>query len=67
MRAFVVVARVGRGGVTRRIRGGGGTSHISTLESSKGGGAVWWLLEPPTSWRHERGGAVRLEGEANLP
>jgi hypothetical protein len=57
---------------SRRVRGGGGTSHTSTMESSdeassrEGVGAVWQRLELPTSWR-EGGGAVQLEGEANLP
>jgi hypothetical protein len=58
---------------SRRVRGGGGTSHTSTMESSneasswrEGGGAVWQRLELSTSWR-EGGGAVQLEGEANLP
>jgi hypothetical protein len=52
--------------------GGGGISHISTMESSdeasswlEGGRVVRQWLELPTSWR-EGGGAVWLEGEANL-
>jgi hypothetical protein len=55
----------GGGGGARRVRGGGAGTHIST-ESEEGGGAVWRRLKLPTSWR-EGGGAVPLEGEANLP
>jgi hypothetical protein len=64
---------VGGGGGTSHIftlelsdEGGGGTSHISTLESSDEGGEVVRQLELPTS-SCKRGGAMQLEGEANLP
>jgi hypothetical protein len=45
----------------------GGTSHISTLESSDEGGGAVQRLELPTYWWHEGGRVVRLTGEANLP
>jgi hypothetical protein len=58
---------VGGGGGDARHVGGGTGTHISieSSESEEGGGAVRRWLELPTSW-HERGGAMRLDGEANL-
>jgi hypothetical protein len=40
--------------------------ELSTSCIREGAGVVRWWLELPTSW-HEGGGAVRLEGEVNLP
>jgi hypothetical protein len=51
---------VHEGGGAMRWWLGPPTSYIR-----EGGGAVQWLLELSTSW-HEGGGAMRLEGEANL-
>jgi hypothetical protein len=52
-----------------RREGGGAVRWQLELPTScihEVGGAVRWWLKLPTSWR-EGGGAVRLEGEENLP
>jgi hypothetical protein len=57
--------------VEKLQREGGGAVQRRRLELPtscicEAGGALRWQLELPTSW-HKGGGAVRLEGEANLP
>jgi hypothetical protein len=50
MRAFVIVAKDVEEESLKHVGGGGGTSHIYTLESlDEGGGAVWQRIELPTS------------------
>jgi hypothetical protein len=73
MMAFIIVAQGVEEESPRRVGGGGGTSHISTLESldegvvrqrlelptslREGGGVVQQWLELPTSWCEGEGAA----------